>query len=378
MIYLNNAATGYPKPEEVIKTINKYIKSIPVNSLRKGFTEKSNDLPSLCRKKIGALFNIKNEKNIIFTSGSTESLNLAIKGLNLKGKHVITTVTEHNSVIRPLKHLERDGIIDLSFIGCDSRGYVAPGDIKKEIKNSTAALVINHCSNVTGAVQDLNSIKEILKEKIIFIVDASQSAGIIPVDVETCGIDMLAFTGHKSLHGLPGIGGLYVRKGIKIKPLKVGGTGVRSDLLYQPEEIPMYYEAGTQNLPGIISLIAGIDFIFQESIKNIKNHTDKITEKILGEFKKIPQITIYNDNINKRSSVFSFNIKGIEPEDGGYILENSFSIITRSGLHCAPLIHKSLGSYPKGSIRISPSYFTTFDEIDCFIDAIKKIVGSGI
>ncbi len=373
MIYLNNAATSYPKPDSVIKAVTKYINSLPLNPERSGFTGDEDNVIKKCRKNLALLFNIKNPDRVIFTSGATESLNLAIKGLELYKKHIITTRIEHNSVIRPLKHLEREGIIELSFVECNKQGYVGSDDIKKEIKENTGAIIVNHCSNVTGTVLDIKSISEIARTgNIIFIVDASQSAGTIPLDVTECNMDILVFTGHKSLYGLPGIGGIYIKEGINLKPLKVGGTGVRSDLLYQPEEVPMYYEAGTRNMAGIVSLCEGTSFILERGMNKIEEHKNKLVERAVRGLKEIPEIIIYGSEGN---SIFSFNIKGIKPEDAGYILENSFEIIIRSGLHCAPLIHKSLGSYPEGSIRVSPSYFTTFEEIDFFIDAVKHIAG---
>ena len=370
MIYLNNGASTYPKPREVIDRVLKYITSVPRDPSRSGFSGESGNVTSACREKLATLFNVKNPSRIVFTSGSTEALNLAIKGLNLAG-HIITTTIEHNSVIRPLKHLEREGKITLSFVDCDRYGYVKPEDIKREIKEDTAAIVVNHSSNVTGSLLDLKSISEISGE-ITFIVDGSQSAGSVPIDISGWNIDIFAFTGHKSLYGLPGIGGLYIKEGIDLKPLKVGGTGVKSDLLYQPRKMPLYYEGGTQNLPGIISLSAGVDFILKTGINKIKERKERLVHRLISELKKIPEIIIYGTE-DRPSALFCFNIKGMKPEDVSYILESSFEIIVRHGLHCAPLIHKSLGSYPEGSLRVSPSFFTTFDEIDYFLDSIKQI-----
>jgi len=375
MIYLNNGATSYPKPQEVINSVINYMNSLPLSPYRTGFDGGDEQVISSCRKKLCTLFNAKEPENIVFTSGATEALNLAIFGLPLKNSHVITTVIEHNSVLRPLKHLERDGIITLSVVKCNGYGLVEPSDIEKEIRENTEVIIINHCSNVTGEVLDLMAISEIAhKKNIIFIVDASQSAGHMVIDVTECNIDMLAFTGHKALYGLPGTGGLYIKKGTGLRPLKFGGTGIKSELLYQPEERPLYYESGTQNLPGIVSLNAGLDFILQRGIEEIKKKEEKLMEKLISELVTIPQIIMYGDHdrINK-GPLLSFNIKNMKPEDTGYILEQSFGIIVRAGLHCAPLIHKSLGSFPYGSVRVSPSYFTDFRDIDCFIQAVKEI-----
>jgi cysteine desulfurase family protein len=376
MIYLNNGATSYPKPQEIINSVVNYMNSLPLNPYRSGFNGKDDHVITSCRKKLCSLFNVKEPENIIFTSGGTESLNLAIMGLNLRNSHVITTVIEHNSVLRPLKHLEKEGFITLSPVNCNRDGSIDPSHIEKEIRENTRVIIVNHCSNVTGEILDLKSISEIAHKKdIIFIVDASQSAGHIPVDVTAWNIDILAFTGHKALYGLPGTGGLYIKNSIRLRPLKFGGTGIKSELLYQPEELPLYYESGTQNLPGIVSLNAGLDFIFKTGINEIKKKEEALMENLVSELEKIPQVIIYgNSNRINRGPILSFNIKNMEPEDTGYILEKSFGIIVRAGLHCAPLIHKALGSYPRGSIRVSPSYFTDFHDIDYFIHTIKEIV----
>ena len=373
MIYLNNAATSFPKPTTVTEAVTKYLKTTPFHSARVGFELQSKDPIRSCRKKLATLFKVENPEDIIFTSGSTESLNLAILGLNLFGGHVITTAIEHNSVLRPLKTLEREGKIALSIVDCDSTGYVPPNSIAENIRDNTKAIVVNHCSNVTGETIDLKTISAIAHSKnICFIVDASQSAGCIPINVTEDDIDMLAFTGHKSLYGMPGIGGLYIKKGIILNPLKVGGTGIRSELLYQPEDRPIYYEAGTQNLPGIVSLEAGVDFILEEGIDHLRDRKCEITRAMLEEIKKIPDVIIYGRDEHK-SPIFSFNIKGLDPSEVGYVFEESFGIIIRSGLHCAPLIHRALGSYPKGSIRVSPSCFNTFQDAEYFVEAVKKI-----
>lgn len=338
MIYLNNAATSFPKPQEVIVSLNSYLESIPFHSGRVGLEMVKEDMIFSCRQKLAILFNIKDPNRIVFTSGSTESLNLAIRGLELDGGHVITTVIEHNSVLRPLKSLEKEGVIELSFINCDTNGYVRAEDIASKIKRNTRAIVINHCSNVTGELLDLKTISEIAHSHgIVFIVDASQSAGSIPIDISDCNIDILTFTGHKSLFATPGIGGLYIHERIKLKPLKVGGTGVKSELLYQPKEMPMYYEAGTHNLPGIVSLKAGVEFILKTGLERIKSKKEKLFKLLISKLEKIHNIIIYGRRETKnRSPILCINIKGISPSDVGYILENSFGIIVRSGLHCVP------------------------------------------
>ncbi len=375
MIYLNNSATSYPKPKEVVDAVNNYLTAVPVNPSRSGFEVQDQDAPTSCRRKLAAFFNVDDPNRIIFSSGATESLNLALFGLDLEDGHVITTAVEHTSVLRPLKTLEKEAGLDLTIVNCDPNGVVDPEDIAATIKKNTKAIVVNHSSNVTGETINLKTVADIAHAHgLIIIIDSSQSAGNAPIDVKETGIDILAFTGHKSLYSLPGVGGVVIKEGLKLKPLKVGGTGIRSESLYQPEELPLYYESGTHNLPGILSLAAGIDFIQKTGIEKIGNKKREHLRKITEGLKDIPEVTIYgSDNFDTRSAVFCFNMKGILPADLGYILESSFELIVRAGLHCAPLIHQAMGAYPKGTIRISPSYFTTSAEIEYFIKAIKEI-----
>jgi cysteine desulfurase family protein len=378
MIYLNNSATSFPKPKTVVDSITGYLNSIPFTPYRSGRTQCNNDIISNCRKNISELFGITLNNQVIFTSGATESLNLAIKGLDYSQKnHVVTTNIEHNSVLRPLKHLESEGIINFSIVDCDETGIVSPQNINLAINNNSRAIVINHCSNVTGTVQNLVEISQIAKNNgLVLIVDASQSAGIIDIDVEKLGIDVLVFTGHKSLYGPQGIGGFYIREGLDIKPLKTGGTGIKSDLEFQPKEIPLYYEAGTQNIPGIVGLGAGVEFILNTGINNIRQRNEVIYKKITDYLLQLSAITVYQPSniINASCSLVSFTINGMSVDDIHYMLENSFDIIVRSGLHCAPLIHRSIGTEKEGTVRISWSHFTTDQEIDTFLGAITEIL----
>jgi cysteine desulfurase family protein len=375
MFYFNNAATSYPKPDIVNESVIKCLKQIPFHSARTGFERQEEDVIANCREKLSKLFNVPDPERIIFTSGSTESLNLSIRGIVKKNDHVITTAIEHNSVLRVVKTLERDGFIELTIVVCDETGYVNPQDIQKEIRSNTSVIVVNHCSNVTGRILDIKAISKIAREHgITIIVDVSQSAGSIPIDAANWDMDILAFTGHKSLLGLPGIGGMYIKKGVELKPLKVGGTGIRSDLLFQPEEFPLLFEAGTPNLPGIVSLDAGARYILETGIENIDKKKKYLISLLKNNLKDIPSIKIHGgDNGQFEPQILSININGQQPDEIGYVLENSFNIIVRSGLHCAPLIHKFLGTYPDGSVRISPSFFNTEKDVVYLSESIKKI-----
>jgi len=272
-----------------------------------------------------------------------------------------------------LKYLEKYRGVELTFLPCDEDGYIEPGDFVNAIKDNTALVVFSHCSNVTGSVLDLENIIKYIKFKrnIPILVDASQSAGCISIDVEKSNIDMLAFTGHKFLYGFRGIGGLYLKKGLDIKPLMYGGTGIYSELLEQPQERPLYYESGTPNILGIESLKAGIRYLatYQKGLEEKKKN---IVKKILEFFNSDNRIQIYGHKKGNSASLISFNVSGFLPEDIGYMLENE-KIIIRAGLHCAPLIHQYLNA-SDGTVRISPSSFTKEDEIDKFIDVIKRIL----
>ena len=375
MIYLNNAATSFPKPESVNEAVRECLTQPPCHSSRTGIESDSDDVDFACRHNLAKIFNADDPLKIVFTSGSTEALNLAVKGLGIEGSHVVSTQIEHNSVIRPLKTMEEKGEIELDFVKCDERAYVRPSDIENAIRENTSTVVVNHCSNVTGTVLDLEEISKIAHAHgCKIIVDASQSAGVIPIDVEKWEIDYLAFTGHKSLYGLQGIGGLYMRKTFELEPLKTGGTGVKSEVLTQPREMTMYYEAGTANTSGIVSLKAGTDFVLETGIENIQAHKKKIYDTIYYELAGLPEISVYNHPEHTAYSHFTFNIKNMVPEEVNYALESSYDIHVRSGLHCAPLLLESLGVDPWGTVRASASYFTTEDEVGAFIDAIKDII----
>ncbi|MBN1191755.1 MAG: aminotransferase class V-fold PLP-dependent enzyme [Dehalococcoidales bacterium] len=375
-IYLNNSATSYPKPTGVLSGVSDFLHKLPFHHARAGFTGESGDVVLECRKQLAALFNVPDPSRIVFSSGATESLNTALYGIILRGKHVVTTAVEHNSVLRPLKTMEKSGIITLSIVECDENGFVPAGQIADAITGQTGAVVVNHCSNVTGITNDLAAIGQIAGRKSIpFIVDASQSAGVYAIDVQSMNIDILVFAGHKSLYGMQGIGGMYIRQGLDVKPLKVGGTGVRSDYLYQPESLPMFYEAGTQNLPGIVSLYNGVRYVLKEGIDAMRERKEELVSRMRDYLSNCRQVTLFpGPGCEKPTTIFCFNVAGIDPEDIGYILENNFGIVVRSGLHCAPLIHRHIGTFPSGSVRISPSHFTSDAEVEAFNNALMQII----
>ncbi|MDV4151104.1 aminotransferase class V-fold PLP-dependent enzyme [Clostridium sp. AL.422] len=378
MIYLDNAATSFPKPSKVYEEVLNCMKNYCANPGRGShdMSIKSELKVMETRNLIAEIFNIKNPLNIVFTSNATEALNIAIRGLLKRGDHVISTVIEHNSVLRPLTEISKIGI-EVTLVSSDKAGYINPLDIKEEIKLNTKAIVVNHASNVLGSVQDINRIGKIAKKYgIVFIVDASQSAGSIKVDVDSDNIDLLAFPGHKGLLGPQGTGGLYIKEGINLKSFKAGGTGSNSNSIDQPNELPDKFESGTINTPGIAGLCEGVKFIKKIGIDNIYKEEMQLTEQLILELKKLNFIRIYGStSLKDRVSVLSFNIEGIDASVVGEELNDS-EVAVRTGYHCAALIHKIIGTEYKGTVRVSPGCFNTPKDIDELIKNIIKIYKS--
>ncbi|MCF0149128.1 MAG: aminotransferase class V-fold PLP-dependent enzyme [Clostridium sp.] len=375
MIYLDNAATSFPKPSKVYEEVMNCMKNYCANPGRgsHNMAIKSALKVMETRELISEIFNIKSPFNIVFTSNATEALNIAIKGVLNKGDHVISTSIEHNSVLRPLNTMVKNGV-EVTIISSDKAGFINPLDIKDEIKLNTKAIIVNHASNVLGSIQDINSIGKIAKKYgLIFIVDASQSAGAISIDVERDNIDLLAFPGHKGLFGPQGIGGLYIKEGIKVKSFKEGGTGSNSNSMEQPNELPDRYESGTLNTPGIAGLCEGLKFIKKIGIENIYKEEMELMSQLITELKKLDFIKIYGDiSLKNRLPVLSINMDGIDASIVGEELNDS-EIAVRTGYHCAALIHKVIGTEYRGTVRISPGCFNTPKDIDEFVKAIIKI-----
>lgn len=375
MIYLDNAATSFPKPSKVYEEVINCMKNYCANPGRgsHNMAIKSALKVMESRNLISEIFNIRNPFNIVFTHNATEALNIAIKGLLKKGDHVISTVIEHNSVLRPLNSMAKHGV-EVTLISSDKAGFINPLDIKDEIKFNTKAIIINHASNVLGSIQDINSIGKIAKKYgVKFIVDASQSAGSISIDVERDNIDLLAFPGHKGLLGPQGTGALYIREGIELKSFKEGGTGSISNSIDQPKELPDRFESGTLNTPGIVGLCEGVKFIKKIGIENIYNEEMQLMDQLIRELKKLDFVKIYGStSLKNRLSVLSINIEGIDASIVGEEL-NDAEIAVRTGYHCAALIHKVIGTEYIGTVRISPGCFNTSKDIDEFIKNIIKI-----
>ena len=377
MLYLDNAATTYPKPKQVIYAMVDYMQNCGASPSRGSYSLaiKAGRCLYDARKKVAKLFRIDDVSRVAFTKNSTESINTALKGLLKKGDHVITTSLEHNSVYRCLNRLKTTEEINTTLIWADEQGIIDPEQFEKNIKSNTKAFVYTHASNLLGNILPIKEIGEIAKRHgIITIVDASQTAGHIDIDVKDNKIDVLCITGHKGLYGPQGIGGLYISSKIDIVPLIEGGTGGDSNKPLNPESYPDKLEAGTINMPGVIGLSSGIDFINSTGIDKIREHEQHLLElayEILGKNLKIK--TYGNEDISKRVGIFTFNIEGLSSTDVGYLLDNRFSIITRTGLHCTPLAHKTIGTINEGAVRCSFSYFNKESDIIRLNDAICKI-----
>lgn len=375
IIYFDNSATSFPKPEEVYKASEKAMRIYGANPGRGGHrmaVEASKEIFKV-REKVANLFNIKDPLRIAFTQNSTYALNFAIKGCINKKGHVITTALEHNSSLRPLFSKRDSGEIELELIYPEKNGDISIEKIVEAIKEDTIAVVVNHISNVTGTIVDIAKIGKITREKgVMLIVDASQSAGYLDIDVERDGIDILCFTGHKSLYGLQGSGGIYIREGIDFIPIIEGGTGSFSKLERQPLVMPEGLEAGTLNTLAIVSLGVGIEFIQKVGIENIREHEDRLTQRFLIELKKIPEIEVYGSD--NRGPVVTLNIKGIDSGDLAAYLDEEYGILVRGGLHCAPKIHEAIGNGENGGVRFSFGFFNTDEEVDYAIKALKETV----
>ena len=375
MIYLDNAATSRRKPQEVIDAVVFAMTSL--GNAGRGTTEAALDAARTiygAREKIAGFFGVKNPKQVVFTANSTESLNIAIHGLIKPGDHVISSVMEHNSVLRPLYEREEAGA-ELTLIECDGKGRLLTDDIEGNIRDNTRAIVLTHGSNLTGNVNDIERVGRIAKAHgLLFIVDASQTAGVLPVDVEKMNIDVLCFTGHKSLLGPQGTGGMCVREGLEIEPLKRGGSGVDTYNRHHPSEMPTALEAGTLNGHGIAGLSAAIDFIEKTGIDEIREKEQSLMKRFVEGVRDIPGVKLYGDfDAEVRCPVVALNIGNADSSEISDILSMDYDIATRPGAHCAPEMHESLGTVDQGAVRFSMSYFNTGEEIDAAIRAVREI-----
>jgi len=378
LIFLDNGATSFPKPQEVYEFMDHFYRSFGVNPGRSGYDLclETGAMVEETRKKLTRFFNGKDPNRLCFSYNSTDALNLIIFGMLQEGDHAITTTLEHNSVLRPLFHLWKFGGVEVDYIPFDSRGFVDPDDFPKKFKKNTKLVIINHASNVIGTVQPIKEIGRRCRERDIpFVIDASQSAGKIPIDIEEANIDVVAFTGHKSLLGPTGIGGLYVREGIEIRHTRAGGTGVRSAQRTHLDEYPYRLEYGTLNTLGVAGLQAGLKWIEKTGLLNIHEQEMKLTAMLRDSLKDTEGVSLYcQDDLTDHIAIFAFNVNGLEAANTSTMLDVDYDIASRSGLHCAPLVHEQLGTDKiDGAVRFGIGPFNTANEIKTATQAVKEI-----
>ena len=376
MIYLDNAATSFPKPKETIEALNDFILNIGGNPGRSGHTLSLEAARVIfeTREKLTGFIGGRDSERLIFTQNGTESLNLAILGLLKDKDHVITTSMEHNSVMRPLTFLEKERGIRFSMVKCSPAGIIDIDDLKTLMKKNTKVVIVNHGSNVIGTVQPLQEVKKVIGDAVL-VVDACQTIGSYPIDVERDGIDLLCFSCHKSLYSIQGLGALYIKEGIDLTPLRFGGTGSKSESVEQPMVLPDKYESGTPNTPAIASLYGGLTFIENTGFTKIIEKKRALRERIFEGLSAIEGVELYGLPRNIRAAmlpVISFNIKKLLPSEVGYLL-NKEEIYTRVGLQCSPVAHKTIGTYSQGTVRAAPGYFTTGEDIERFLEVIRLI-----
>jgi cysteine desulfurase family protein len=377
-IYFDNAATSWPKPNAMIKAMADFNANVGANPGRSGhrLSIQAGRIIFNAREAVASLIGADDPLSIIFTRNATEGINTAIRGLLLKGDHVITTSMEHNSVMRPLRAMEQQGV-ELTVVKCSAEGDISPEDVSRAIKKNTRMIIMTHASNVTGTIMPVADIAKIAYDNgIIFCVDAAQSAGSIPINVMKDNIDILIFTGHKALYGPQGTGGFYIRKGVEklMEPLERGGTGSRSEYEEHPDFMPDRFESGTPNTIGIAGLSAGATFVSAIGLETIRKKEIGLSDLFIDGIRSFKGVKIYgNTDPAKRTAVVSFTIDGISPSDISFRLDEQYNIMSRPGLHCAPAAHHTIGTFPEGTVRFSFGLFTTEEEIGTAIRAIGEI-----
>lgn len=381
LIYLDNAATSFPKPEETYAFMDSFFRTHGVNPGRSGYDlcMETGQLVDDTRKLLTRFFNGTDPNRLVFAYNSTDALNLALYGLISPGDHVVTTTVEHNAVLRPLEHLARHAGVTVDHVPFDAAGFVDPDAVARAFRPNTKVVALNHASNVIGTVQPVAEIGRRCRERgIHLVVDASQTAGKVPIDVQAMNIDVLAFTGHKSLMGPTGIGGLYVREGVDVRHTRAGGTGVRSAQRMHLDEYPWRLEYGTPNVLGIAGLHAGVQWILTQGLDHVEQHEARLHRRLVEGIRAIPGVTLYcQDDLTNHIAVMIFNVNGFEAGNTGTILDVDHDIACRTGLHCAPRVHEQLGlDAIHGAVRFGIGPFNTDAHIETAIGAVAEIAAA--
>jgi cysteine desulfurase family protein len=381
MIYFDNAATSWPKPAVVLEAMWHFMTQVGANPGRSAhrLSVEAGRMLYETREVLARLFNLADPLRIVFGLNATEALNLALWGMLRPGDHVVTSSMEHNSVMRPLRALERDRFVHVDVLPCSAEGFLDPAALESAVRTNTRMIVLNHASNVVGTLLPVADAGRIAREHdVLLLVDAAQTAGAYPIDMGAMHIDLLAFSGHKSLFGPQGTGGLCIGERVspeEIEPVKRGGTGSRSEWEEQPDFFPDRCESGTPNTVGLVGLRAGVEFVLQQSVEVIRAHEVSLTERLVAGLRETPGVTVYGGrDAELQSATVSFNIEGMAPSDVGLKLDEEYGILSRVGLHCAPAAHRTMGTFPVGTVRFGLSYFNTVEEVDAAVGAIRGIV----
>lgn len=378
-IYLDNAATSWPKPEAVYAIVDRYQRELGAPAGRSAYQE-ANEVERLlndARRRVAELLHVHEPARIVFTCNGTDSLNLALHGLLRPGDHVISSVAEHNSTLRPLRHLQTHGGVGVTLVGCGAAGVVDPDEIRRSICGNTRLISLIHASNVTGALQPVADVGRLAHEHgLLFLVDAAQSVGHLPINVADLHADLLAAPGHKGLLGPLGTGILYIAPGVErqLVPVRQGGTGTQSDRAEQPGTLPDRYESGNHNVPGILGLGAGVAYLQQRGLEDIRRHDQQLTARLIGRLSQIAGVTVHGPaDLPPRVGVVSISVDGYDPQEFAVLLDAACRIQVRAGLHCAAMMHQSLRTLQRGgTVRFSLGPFTTADDIDTAADAVQQ------
>jgi cysteine desulfurase/selenocysteine lyase len=379
MIYFDNAATSWPKPPGVVEAMVHFTNDVGANPGRSGhrLAVDAGRIVYNAREAVAKLFNAPDPLRVVFAHNVTEALNLALRGLLRPGDHVVTTSMEHNSMMRPLRALERQGV-ELTVVQCSPEGFLDPDDVEMAIRPNTAMIALNHASNVIGTLLPVAEVARTARQHgLLLLVDAAQTGGAYPIDVQADGVDLLGFTGHKSLYGPMGTGGLIIGEQVdpgRLEPLKRGGTGSRSEREEQPDFLPDMCESGTPNAVGLAGLGAGVRWVLDRSVETIRAHEEAVTQRLIDGLGDIPGVTVYGGmDATRQTATVSFNIAGTEPSEVGLRLDEEYGIMCRVGLHCAPAAHKTVGTFPVGTVSFGLGAFNTSEEVDAAVSAVEHL-----
>ncbi len=378
-LYLDNAATSFPKPPEVHERFGRFMREFGANPGRGSYRlvhEVEGEMAE-ARRVVASFFNAPDPSRVIFALNATDALNIALNGVLKAGDHVITGVADHNSIVRPLNRMERDGLIEVTRVAPDPLGAVTPASVAEALRPRTRLVALLHGSNVSGSLNPVGEIGRLTRERgILFLVDAAQTAGVWPLDVRAMCIDLLAVPGHKGLLGPAGTGALIIAGEVAVDPWREGGTGGDSSYPLQPEEYPHHLEAGTLNTPGIAGMVEGIRWVQRRGLPAIRSHELGLVRRFVESVEDLGRVRFYGPPVGAdRVSVVSFNVEGHPPDEVAGILDASFGICVRAGLHCAPGAHRQMGTFPAGTVRVSPGPFNTPEEIDRLVNAVRRIAG---